>query len=103
MFVESWIPIDLDDLVFHTSKIELTYMNQSIPSPPKMPPFETANLLSPVSYMNYENQNATVNASGDRVNKYARMSMIASTVPKLRKLVPREDMHFKFMNTDALL
>ena len=36
--------------------------------------------------------------TGDRVNNYARIATIASTVSKLRKLVPREGISFEFMN-----
>ena len=47
-FVEPWIPLDVNDLIYHATAIEMTYINQAIPSPPKLPAFETANLLSPL-------------------------------------------------------
>ena len=42
-FAEPWIPIDIDDLIYHATVINMTYIDQPIPSPPKLPSFETAN------------------------------------------------------------
>ena len=79
----------------------MTYINQPIPSPPKLPAsFENANHLSPSTYMNLSVCNEAVDTTGDRVNNYARIANIASTVSKLRKLIPRESEQFEFMNPD---
>ena len=32
-FVEPWIPLDLDDLIFHAESIKMTYIDQAISSP----------------------------------------------------------------------
>ena len=52
--------------------------------------------------MNLESNNteAVDHVTGDRVDNYARIVMIASTVSKLRKLVLREGTSFEFMNPD---
>ena len=100
-FVEPWIPLDLDDLIFHAAAIKMTYINQAIPSPPKLPSFETANHLSPLTYMNSAiNNTEAVDVTGNRVDNYARIATIASKVSKLRKLVPCEGIPFEFMNPD---
>ena len=99
-FAEPWIPIDIDDLIFHAAKIHMTYIDQAIPSPPKLPSFETANHLSPSTYMNQSITTEAADATGDRVDNYARIAKIASTVLKLRKLIPREGTQFEFMNQD---
>jgi len=82
-FVKPWIPLDIDDLIFHTASVNMTYIEQAIPSPPKLPSFESANRLSPLTYMNPQSNNTeAVDATGDRVTNYARMATIASTVSK---------------------
>ena len=100
-FVKPWIPVDVDTLIYHATAIKMMYIDQVIPSPPKLPAFETTNHLSPLTYMNNSiHTEAPVDATGERVNKYARVAMIAPTVSKLRKLVPREDIPFEFINLD---
>ena len=84
IFVEPWIPLNVDDLiVFHAAAIEMTYIDQPIPSPPKLPAFETANLLSPLTYMNHSICTEAVGMTGNRVNNYVQIATIASTVSKL--------------------
>ena len=97
-FAEPWIPIDIDELIFQAAAIKMTYIDQAIPSPPKLPSFETANHLSPSNYMNQSITTGDADATGDRVNNYARIAKIASTVSKLRKLIPRKGTQFEFMN-----
>ena len=99
-FAEPWIPIDIDDLIFHAAKIHMTYIDQAIPSLPKLPSFETANHLSPSTYMNQSITTEATDATGDRVDNYARIAKIASTVSKLHKLIPREGTQFEFTNQD---
>ena len=50
--------------------------------------------------MNHSIDTEAVDVTGDRVNNYARIATIASTVSKLRKLAPREGIPFEFMNPD---
>ena len=99
-FVEPWIPLDVNNLIFHAAAIEMTYINQPIPSPPKLPAFETVNHLSPLTYINHSIHTEAVDMTGDRVNNFVQIATIALTVSKLRKLVPREGIPFKFMNPD---
>ena len=76
-FVKPWIPLDLDELIFHATAIEMTYIQQAIPSPPKLPSFETANHLSPLTYMTPEiNNTEAVDVTGNRVDNYARIAML---------------------------
>ena len=55
-FVEPWIPLDLDNLIFHAASIKMTYIDQAIPSPPKLPSFETVNRPSPLTYMDLQTE-----------------------------------------------
>ena len=79
----------------------MTYIDQAIPSPPKLPSFETVNRPSPLTCMDLQTDNTdAVDVTGDRVDNYAIIAMIASTVSKLQKIVPHEGTSFEFMNPD---
>eukprot|EP00957_Ditylum_brightwellii_P071577 5442444-Ditylum_brightwellii.AAC.1 len=97
-FIEPWIPLDLDDLVYHTLNIKMTYINQVIPSPLKLPAFKNIDPLHPTSYMELATNPDPADATGARVNSYAEMATIALTVSKFRSMIPRDNMPFKFMN-----
>ena len=51
--------------------IEMTYIDQLIPSPPKFLASETTNHLSPLTYMNHSINTEAADVTGDRVNKNA--------------------------------
>ena len=50
--------------------------------------------------MNQTITTEAADATGDWVDNYAQIAKIASTVSKLRKLIPREGTQFEFMNQD---
>ena len=97
-FIKPTIPSDIDDIDFGDTKAPLTYLDQPIPSPPRMKAFETLDPFDARSYLSTTPTASDLDCSGNRVNAYAKMAMTASIVSKLVKIVPRHDKRFAFMH-----
>jgi hypothetical protein len=105
-FLEPKIPESYDALVPCTSRVQITYQHQSIPSTYGMPMYEAMNMLEPSSFTlgNNNTDPNEIDVTGDRVESYYEMAMTAAVVTKFQRLIPRSDYEsFAFMDREGVV
>ena len=100
MFIEPTLSEYLDDIPNRwtdVGKIPITYIDQIVPSPYGMPPFESLpddwkfSNLSDDRFSTFYNN---INVSGDRVAKYYELKMFIGCTRRLKRIIPYSSLSF---------
>ena len=106
IFIKATIPVDIELIIFPNDliRVKITYLDQVIPSPHGMLPFETYAILDPSVYFrndSVEGEDVSTDLTGKRVECYCDFVRMAYGVHRLRKLVPRfKDVGFNFQQSE---
>ena len=102
MFLKAMVPVGLDLLAFSDDLVEITYLDQQIPSPFGMPRFEEIELISRNIFEDkrWVTNSSSMDTSGERVNRYAKVIQVAHVLSRMARLIPFWTSAFKFSNNE---
>ena len=103
MFIEPMVPRLISQFRWPDQKVKLTYLNQKIPSLPGMPRYESIRSVEPHVFDGSTVCSTEMDITGERVDAWASLAMLASQIYKLQCLVKTKDNEtFEFQHKDNL-
>lgn len=103
LFLNAMIPTLISLIRWPEERVPLTYVDQQIPSPPGMPMYEQINHITPAVFYGSTVCSTAMDVSGNRVNSWASLAMLASMIYKLQRLLKSNyNEAFQFQHGDNI-
>ena len=89
--LKAMIPTLISLLQWPCEKVPLTYLKQQIPSPPGIPMYENIERITPRTFDGSTICLTTMDMTGDRVEAWAELALLASQIYKFQRLLKSKD------------